>query len=111
MPRINSKVSAGEAGTKGSVLGRPKTPLPRLAEGDTAIGFQEVNISTVVGGPKAGKSLHRGAPDGGRAGGSMPETNALGGHQDISAAAATARGNSPKRSAGKKTPANPTDVT
>jgi hypothetical protein len=79
------------------------------AMGKMTSQFLQGDFAAVVGGAKAGSSKHAGAPDGGQGGGNVPTGSVLGGHIDAGSDASKARGNSPQRSAGRKTQAGDID--
>jgi hypothetical protein len=83
--------------SSGDEAGKPPSAMPDNSQ------FLLADFAAVVGGAKAGKSQHAGAPDGGAGGGNMPGSEILLGHQDVGADAAKSRGNSPVRSKGRST--------
>jgi hypothetical protein len=95
VPRLPSDVSAGKAAKKGAgtqVAG--DEPVAEVAPQKPLGAHLAVDFGSV-------------SADGG----AIEAGGILRGHIEAGADAARARGNNPVRGAGKKTPANPTDVT
>src|SRR5262245_6015897 len=105
MPRIQSNVSAGLAGEKGAeqqAVGSNVAPQPNGMRINPAEQFQQADFARVVGGAKANRSQHPGAPDGGKGGEAMPGGLVLRAHADVSASGFAQKGRSAKRSAGRR---------
>src|SRR5829696_1176991 len=89
---------------------KPEAP-PKIPLGiDPAAQFQVANFDAVRG--NASGSASKAAPaHASGANPEMPGSTPLLGHVDVAASGHASRGKSPTRSAGKKSPSNPTEMT
>jgi hypothetical protein len=105
--RLQSDVSSGVAGEKGDEqshvetnAGPPVSSHPNKAAIDPASQFEQVAFDQVRGSPRAGHSLHAGAPDDAGSGPSFAAQAEARGHSEFRAGSA---GNNPVRSKGRST--------
>jgi hypothetical protein len=103
---------AADKGLLDANQGTDVAPTPKPAGQASIAGgeqFEMVDPSSVAGGKKAGMSQHAGAPDGFGPGPSFTAQKESRGIHEMGHAFSAAAGNSPKRSAGRKTQASDID--